>query len=100
MRRIQILCRLSQPKYVEESENTKRGREMTEGDIEELVVDPLTDRWAVSLEKLCGGNCSRCKHQKRCQFIWDKITAGQTERYRRVMYKRYWPQLKALVGAK
>lgn len=71
-----------------------------EGIIDDLVIDPLTDEWANKLEKLCDGNCDKCKNRTRCQKLWDKIANVQKVERRKRMYRKLWPEIKSLVGAK
>ena len=71
-----------------------------EGKIDDLVVDPLTDKWALKLERLCDDNCDKCKNRVRCQKLWDKIVNAQKVEGRKRMYKKLWPEIEGLIGAK
>ena len=71
-----------------------------EGKIDDLVVDPLTDKWALKLEKMCTRNCDKCKNRVRCQKLWDRIANVQKEDMRKNVYKKLWPEIQSLIGAK
>ena len=71
-----------------------------EGKIDDLIIDPLTDKWALRLEKMCDGNCDKCKNRARCQKLWDKIANVQKVERRKRMYQKLWPETEGLIGAK
>ncbi len=71
-----------------------------EGIIDDLVVDPLTEEWALKLEGLCDRNCDKCKNRVRCQKLWDRIANVQKEDMRKNVYKKLWPEIQSLIGAK
>ena len=71
-----------------------------EGKIDDLVVDPLTDKWALRLEKVCTRNCDKCKNRVQCQKLWDKIASVQKVERRKRMHEKLWPEIEGLIGAK